>query len=197
MYATVDLLTCWRISFLVSQSIKPIMPPSFGLPPLQFVTGAAGVGKSTFGKELAAKSHAVLLDSDTVTEPVVRAGLEAAGMDPEDRDSPDYKRLFRDAVYESLFQVAEENLAHLPVVIVGPFTRELSDASWPDQMESRFGVRPTVWFLVCPDAIRLARIKRRGNPRDQGKLIDWQHHMASAPPAQPAFDVRMVDTSIR
>ena len=58
---------------------------------LHIVTGAAGTGKSTFAKQLASDQAAVLLDSDTVSEPLVRAGLEAAGMDPADRDSPQYK----------------------------------------------------------------------------------------------------------
>ncbi|MEM9365911.1 MAG: AAA family ATPase [Planctomycetota bacterium] len=162
---------------------------------LHFVTGAAGVGKSTFGRDLARKLQAVVLDSDTVTEPVVRAGLAAAEMDPEDRDSPTYKRFFRDAVYECLFQTASENLTHLPVVIIGPFTRELTDDTWPEKLAMRFGVRPTIWFLECSDAARRERMERRGNPRDRGKLLDWQHHVAAAPPTQPAFQVRRVDTS--
>ncbi|MEM6366333.1 MAG: AAA family ATPase [Planctomycetota bacterium] len=162
---------------------------------LHFVTGAAGVGKSTFGRRLAAEVQAVLLDSDTVTEPVVRAGLTAAALDPEDRDSPVYKQHFRDAVYECLFQAAKANLTHLPVIVIGPFTQELRDAGWPQKIEVRFGVQPIIWFLECPDEIRRVRIERRGNPRDQAKLFDWQNHVATAPPAQPAFDVRRIDTS--
>ncbi len=161
---------------------------------LHIVTGAAGVGKSSFGRQLAAKSAAMLLDSDTVTEPVVRAGLMAAGLEPTDRDSPEYKRIFRDAVYECLFQTAADNLEHISVVIVGPFTRELGNARWPDQLRERFGVEPTIWFLTCDDEERRRRIERRGNPRDQAKLIDWQQHIAESPVASPAFSVKQVDT---
>lgn len=162
---------------------------------LHIVAGAAGVGKSTFGKDLARKLAGVLLDSDTVTEPVVRAGLAAAGLDPADRDSPEYKRLFRDAVYECLFQTAADNMQHIHVVIVGPFTRELGDPSWPIQLAERFGVTPTVWYLSCDDEIRRQRIEQRANPRDQAKLIDWQRHVIEAPVAKPAFAVQFVDTS--
>jgi len=81
---------------------------------LHIVTGAAGVGKSTFGKSLAAKCNAALLDSDTLSEAVVRAGMKAAGFDPTDRDSPEYKTIFRDAVYECLFATAAENLPFTP-----------------------------------------------------------------------------------
>ncbi|MFG0254518.1 MAG: AAA family ATPase [Rhodopirellula sp. JB053] len=177
---------------------EPIrLPPNIDLskPSLHFVTGAAGVGKSTFGKHLAAELKAAFLDSDTVTEPVARAGLTAAGLDPTDRDSPEYKRLFRDAVYECLFDTAVENLAHTHVVIVGPFTRELRDTNWPNRLQNRFGVQPTIWHLTCSDVVRHERIRKRGNPRDRAKLIDWAQHIADAPPARPAFEVNLVDTS--
>lgn len=165
--------------------------------PLHIVTGAAGVGKSTFGKDLAAKLAGVLLDSDTVTEPVVRAGLVAAGLEPTDRDSAEYKRLFRDAVYECLFQTAADNLDHVSVVIVGPFTRELGNARWPDQLRERLGVEPTIWYLRCDDEVRRQRIERRGNPRDQAKLIDWQQHVRDAPVAKPTCNVKQIETGVR
>ncbi|MEP0427414.1 AAA family ATPase [Rhodopirellula bahusiensis] len=172
----------------------PLDEPSMTKHPLHIVTGAAGVGKTTFGRELASKLSGVLLDSDTVTEPVVRAGLAAAGLEPTDRDSPEYKRLFRNAVYECLYQTASDNLDHISVVIVGPFTRELGDSSWPKQIFERFGVEPTIWFLTCDDEVRRQRIKSRGNPRDQAKLIDWSRHVSDAPPAKPAFQTRNVET---
>ncbi|MEM8913096.1 MAG: AAA family ATPase [Planctomycetota bacterium] len=164
-------------------------------PELHLVTGAAGVGKSTFGRSLARKHKAVLLDSDTVTEPVVRAGLTAAGMAPTDRDSPTYKQHFRDAVYECLFSTAADNLPHASVVIVGPFTRELTDPDWPEHLRERFGIVPTIWNLVCDDVVRRSRIERRGNPRDQSKLVDWPRHVREAPPAEPTFVVRRIDTT--
>jgi predicted kinase len=162
---------------------------------LHIVTGAAGTGKSTFGRELAANLSAVILDSDTVTEPVVRAGLSAAGMLPTDRDSPAYKRIFRGAVYDCLFATAGENLPHVSVVIVGPFTRELKNAAWPKELSDRFGVQPTVWYCHCDDEIRRQRIEKRGNPRDAGKLDNWQQHVADAPVTEPAFEAKRVDTS--
>lgn len=161
---------------------------------LHIVTGGAGVGKSTFAKSLAVKHSAALLDSDTVTEPVVRSGLLGAGMSPEDRDSSDYKRLFRDAVYECLFQTAADNLSHVSVVIVGPFTRELTDPDWPQKLQTRFGIQPVIWYLTCDNEVRRQRIENRGNPRDQAKLIDWDQHVREAPITKPAFQVNRIDT---
>ena len=161
---------------------------------LHIVTGAAGVGKSTFGKSLAAKLNAALLDSDTLSEAVVRAGMKAAGLDPTDRDSPAYKTIFRDAVYECLFQTAVENLAATHVVLVGPFTRELQDSQWPQRLADRMGVQPTVWFLTCADETRRQRIADRGNPRDSAKLKAWDQYVASGSPNLPAFPVNRIET---
>lgn len=159
---------------------------------LHIVAGAAGVGKSTFGKELAAKTNAAFLDSDTLSEAVVRSGMKAAGLDPTDRDSAKYKTIFRDAVYECLFATAQENLTHTTVVMIGPFTRELQDANWLNQLQDRFGIKPTVWLLTCADETRRNRIASRGNPRDQLKLENWDQHLASS--QQPAFPVEHIIT---
>ena len=161
---------------------------------LHIVTGAAGTGKSTFAKQLARDESAILLDSDTVSEPIVKAGMLAAGLDPSDRDSPQFKTIFRDAVYQSQFDVANENLNHTNVVIVGPFSRELTDPSWPCKLKKQFGTVPKIWYLHCDDNLRKNRIQARENPRDAGKLSDWEQHVADAPPVEPAFCTTRIDT---
>ena len=161
---------------------------------LHIVTGAAGTGKSTFAKQLARDHNTILLDSDTVSEPIVRSSLLAAGLDPADRDSAQYKTTYRDAIYQSLFDTAKENLPNVNVVIVGPFTRELNDPSWPSQVEKQFGVTPKIWFLHCDDDLRKQRIQARANPRDESKLLDWEQHVKIAPPAKPAFFATRINT---
>ena len=99
------------------------------------ITGPAGAGKSVHARKLAAELGACLIDSDTATERLVRAGLSLAGLDPDDRDSPEYKRAYRDAVYEAMYDLAVANLPHLPVVMAGPFTREGGDAEWPERLK--------------------------------------------------------------
>src|SRR5688572_13395362 len=103
------------------------------------VCGNAGVGKSTLGARLAAERRALLLDMDTCSERLVRLVLRAHGLDENDRDSPEYKRLLRAPVYETVFDIAHANLAHAPAVIVGPFTQERRDPHWPAWLGERLG----------------------------------------------------------
>ena len=154
---------------------------------LWVICGPAGAGKSTYGRRLAAEKGACFLDSDTVTEPVVRAGLVLAGLDPNDRDSPDYKAAFRAPVYDCLFATAAENLPQIDVVLVGPFTSEIRDPGWRDGLEERFKTSVQVIFLSCDDVERKRRIKLRGNPRDDFKLRNWSKYVDQGDLRPPAF----------
>ena len=108
----------------------------------------------------------------------------------------EYKATYRDAIYQSLFDTAcQRKLAsHVSVVIVGPFTRELNDPAWPCKLEKQFGVSPKIWNLHCDDDLRKQRIQARANPRDAGKLQDWEQHVKDGPPAEPAFFATRINT---
>lgn len=97
--------------------------------------------------------EACFLDSATVSEPVVRVGMVAAGMDPDDRDSPQYRAEFRNAVYECLYAVAEENLPGIFVVLVGPFTREIHEEGWKRNLEFRFEVEVVVSYVIYDEVV--------------------------------------------
>ena len=161
---------------------------------LWVICGPAGAGKSTYGRRLAAEKGACFLDSDTVTEPVVRAGMVLGGFDPNDRDSEVYRAAFRTAVYESLFQTAAENLPHVSVVLVGPFTSEIRKAEWPNELAERFSCELEVIFVTCPEDERYRRIKGRGNPRDELKLADWEGYLKGSDLRPPAFEYREIKT---
>jgi predicted kinase len=159
---------------------------------LTVICGPAGAGKSTFGRKLAKETGACLLDSDTVTEPVVRAGMELGGLDPDDRDSPQYREAFRGPVYECLFSVAAENLSFCDVILVGPFTSEIRDPDWPNWLFERFGVEPEVIFVWADDEVRRQRIEGRENPRDAAKLADWDNYLSMSRSESPAFPHRFI-----
>ena len=141
------------------------------------VCGSPGAGKSTYARKLASTRQAVLLDIDTVTERLVRLTLREAGHDPDDRDSEYFKRTYREPVYETLFDIARENLPFQDVVLVGPFTRELRDPGWPSKLSKRLGGPVEVHYVHCPPEMRRHRLAERGDARDQAKLRDWEGYV--------------------
>lgn len=158
------------------------------------VTGPAGAGKSHYAARLAAELQACLIDSDTATERLVRAGMQLAGMDPDDRDSPAYKAAYRDAVYEAMFDLATANLPHVNVILAGPFTREGGDAAWPQWLAQRLGVKPTLHFVWCPLEERRQRMLARGEARDLPKLRDWDAYAASCREERPVWEHVLVES---
>ena len=153
--------------------------------PLFIVCGNAGVGKTTFGEKLAQEHEAVLLDIDTVSEQLVRAGLQSNGMDPDDRDSPQFKTIYRDAIHETLFNIAQQNLPNRPCVIVAPFTQERRDPQFLSVCQHRMGTLVQVYYLSCSEDTRKRRIVARQNPRDAGKLAHWSSYSAHGRDAGP------------
>ncbi len=159
------------------------------------VSGPPAAGKTTVARRLASEIGGCLLDSDQVADRLVRAGMELAGLDPEDRDSPEYKRAYRAAVYETLFDLAVANLPRVPVVIAGPFTAEGADPEWPERLRRRLGVEPRLHFVWCDAAERRRRIEARGEERDRRKLADWKGYLADRREERPVWPHRFVDTS--
>jgi predicted kinase len=162
--------------------------------PIHIVFGPPASGKTVYARKLAREIGGCLLDSDGATERMVRAGLELAGCDPDDRDSVAYRTVFRDAVYETLFDVAVENLPAVPVVIAGPFTREGGGIDWPERLAARLGTTVEFHFVWCPPEIRRERIVRRGEPRDGPKLADWENYVATCREEVPVFPHQLVRT---
>jgi dephospho-CoA kinase len=165
--------------------------------PALIVCGNAGVGKSTYALKLAKERRAPLLDIDTVSETLVRAGLSALGHDPNDRDSPRFKSIYRDAIHETLFRIADENLDHLPCIIVAPFTRERRDPGFVSTLRERLKTDVEVIYVWCDEQVRHERIQRRGNPRDTLKLENWESYSQAAKALErPAFPHTFVNTGL-
>lgn len=166
------------------------------MPTALIVCGSPGAGKTTYGKALAAKRGAALLDIDTVTERLVKVALREAGHDENDRDSRYFKRTFRAPIYHTLFDMARENLRWTDVVIVGPFTREVRQTAWPAQLGTMLNAPIEVHYVYCNPAERKARLQQRNNPRDVQKLADWNSYSVYyGDEAPPAFDHVFIDTS--
>ncbi|MGK7910437.1 MAG: AAA family ATPase [Synechococcus sp.] len=153
------------------------------------VCGSPGAGKTTYGMQLSQTQAAAFLDIDTVIERLVRAGLSLAGQSPDDRDSPTFKQAFRQPIYDTLFDIARENLAWCNVVITGPFTKEIRNPSWVIEIGDRLQHPVEVHYVCCESAVRRQRLIDRANPRDRAKLEDWQTYLQyygdEQPPACP------------
>jgi adenylate kinase family enzyme len=148
---------------------------------LVFFVGGAGAGKTTLAKKLAARSGAVFLDMDTLLRPAAEALMTAAGFDPTDRDSTDYKRLCRDLGYRITMDAALENVSlGTDVYVVGPFTREIANPGWLERELAQIGTVSNevdvkaVNVYLQNDALHRARIVGRGSELDRWKLDHWE-----------------------
>ena len=160
------------------------------------VCGTPGSGKSTYARQLAVVKHATLLDIDTVTERLVRIALVQSGYSQDDRDSNYFKHTFREPIYETLFDIARENLPFQDVVIDGPFTKEIKDPDWPSKLSAVLGGSIEVHYVQCAPEVRRRRLDRRGNARDLAKLDDWENYIQYyGDESPPVFEHVLVDGS--
>ena len=133
------------------------------------IGGPPATGKSTLATALAPRLGAALLDLDVATGPLTRVVSDLAGV--HDLDDPVLARLTRDARYETLLELAEQNLrVGLPVVLVAPFSRERADLRpGPPRHGDSPGDPTMVWLHLPPEEL-IQRLTRRGLARDEDKV---------------------------
>lgn len=143
---------------------------------LSIVTGQPAAGKTTWGMALAQRQNATFIDIDIVSEPIVRAALKLANMSANDRDSKVFKAHFRQPIYESLFATAKVNLTHNNVVITGPFTQELEQKLWKEELMATFQCNVEIYWLTADEEAIRERMQKRGAKRDRFKLENWDEY---------------------
>jgi predicted kinase len=167
---------------------------AFDMAKLVFFVGGAGAGKTTLAKALASKRRAVVLDMDTLLRPAAVALMTLAGLDPDDRDSPEYKRLCRDLGYRITMDAAWENIGvGNDTFVIGPFTKETDDPDWIERELTRSGVQASevetklvLVHLPSPEVYR-QRIERRSTAIDLWKLDNWTEFSRSLAPRTPKW----------
>ncbi len=152
-----------------------IVPSDPDVPrPAILLTGSPASGKSTLGLALARELDAFLVDLDTATAPML--AVVSSLVDVHDLDDGRLAALTRDARYETVVALAEENLrTGRPAVLVAPFTKERRDPQARADLDRRLraagGSPVLVWVAVSPETV-LARLTARGAERDLAKIAD-------------------------
>jgi predicted kinase len=165
------------------------------------VGGYAGSGKTEFSRRLAQLTGWALVDKDSITQAVVRAALRSAGESPDDRESHFYRSTLRPAEYQAVWDTTYENVeSGNSVIMVAPFTSELRDSAWCRRAGVAFGdlgaIVHAVWVRCDPASMR-ARILRRAEPRDTGKLARWDQYLAGLDLAYtPAMPHTIIENSL-
>jgi predicted kinase len=156
------------------------------------VCGAPGSGKSTVGALAARRMRAALLDLDTATASLTAVISSLHGSD--DLDDPTLVSLTREARYETLARLAEDNLtAGIDVVLVAPYTSERRDLEAWEALQRRMdsvGADATMFWLRISATEVLRRVERRAAGRDREKLVgEWPAGLDLGPPAVPHVEV--------
>ncbi|WP_256761096.1 AAA family ATPase [Cohnella sp. WQ 127256] len=166
------------------------------MPKIIFFIGGAGAGKTSLAKALASKRGVAMLDMDTLLRPAAVAMMTLANLDPNDRDSSDYKRLCRDLGYRITMDAALENVAiGNDVLVIGPFTKETEDPGWIEGELSTIGaslkdveVKIIVVHLGNLEEYH-RRIEQRNSELDRWKLEHWNEFSRSLSVRNPKWDL--------
>lgn len=163
---------------------------------LIFILGGAGAGKTTVAKALAAMRRAAFFDMDTLLRPAAVAMMNQAGLDPNDRDSAEYKRLCRDLGYRITMDAALENIAiGTDALVIGPFTKETEDPFWLERELSSIGASlntvdvKVIIVHLQNELLYRQRIEARGSDLDKWKLENWEEFRRSLEPRKIKWNI--------
>jgi sugar-phosphatase len=138
------------------------------------VAGPAASGKSTLGRALAERSGAVILDLDTVTNPLLDALGDQVAPGGHWND-PRLRSTVRPARYAALLAVASDQVAE-DLVLVAPFTAELRGGpEWSALLAAVAPAVPRVVWLDAASTVLAARRDARGEDRDRFPPASPEH----------------------
>ena len=144
------------------------------------ISGAAGSGKTTFGRALSARLGMPLIDLDEATLAVV----EAFRIRHPEMDEAAALTAVRDDRYLELQRaVVRVIAAGSSAIVTAPFTAEIASVERWHAWIAPFGDNPAhlMWIAVTPEE-RLRRMRVRGASRDAG-LVEASSETAPLPEA--------------
>eukprot|EP00941_MAST-03F_sp_MAST-3F-sp1_P004367 g4367.t1 len=154
-------------------------------PKVIIIAGTALAGKSSLGQHVAEIFGAVLLDKDTVEKNFLTLFPEK-----------EYTNALEGAVYKTLFDMTEEAVTRCnnSVVLVGPFTNQVADSSFTEQLAKRCRL-PKHSVVLVYMTCSLEKKKDRALDK-RGKIGDMEWKRIQASEKRPNIPHLYIDTSL-
>ncbi len=144
------------------------------------VSSPPACGKTYISKQLAKNlKHVVYLDKDTLI-PLSKQIFRVAKK-PYNRSSDFFEENIRDYEYEVILDLGFEALLYDDTVLINaPFTREIRDANYIDNLRKKLAELGAkliiIWVVTTPEVCR-ARMVRRNSDRDSYKISHWDEYV--------------------
>lgn len=148
---------------------------------LILVTSPPACGKTFISKELAKNlKNVVYLDKDTLI--VLSKQIFVVANQEYNRSSDFFEENIRDYEYYAVLDLAFEALDYANIVLINaPFTREIRDQKYIDDLKARLAekgaVLKVIWVETDPEVCH-QRMIDRGSDRDTWKLEHWDEYIA-------------------
>ena len=148
---------------------------------LILVTSPPACGKTYISKELAKNlKNVVYLDKDTLI--VLSKQIFVVANQEYNRSSDFFEKYIRDYEYYAVLDLAFEALDYANIVLINaPFTREIRDQKYIDDLKARLAekgaVLKVIWVETDPEVCH-QRMIDRGSDRDTWKLENWDEYIA-------------------
>ncbi|WP_160061206.1 AAA family ATPase [Psychromonas sp. L1A2] len=147
---------------------------------LILVTSPPASGKTYISKKLAkALKHVVYLDKDTLI--VLSHQIFKVMNEEVNRSSDFFEEYIRNYEYDAVLALAMEALEYDDIVLINaPFTREIRDTAFIDNLKNQLiekNARLTVvWVMTDVDVVK-SRMTERNSSRDVWKLENWDEYI--------------------
>ena len=148
---------------------------------LILVTSPPACGKTYISKELAKNlKNVVYLDKDTLI--VLSKQIFVVANQEYNRSSDFFEKYIRDYEYYAVLDLAFEALDYANIVLINaPFTREIRDQKYIDDLKARLAekgaVLKVIWVETDPEVCH-QRMIDRGSDRDTWTLEHWDEYIA-------------------
>ena len=145
------------------------------------VTSPPACGKTFISKKLAENlKHIVYLDKDTLI--VLSKQIFKVANEEYNRSSDFFEEHIRDYEYDASVDLGVEALLYDDLVLINaPFTREIRDTEYMNQLKEKVAKMGAelcvIWVVTSPEICR-QRMIERDSDRDTWKLENWDEYIS-------------------